>query len=150
MDSAIKSGALTPRGVLETALYVDDLDVAEKFYSSLLGLRKHSQATERHLFYYCGSGMLLLFQRHATLAAVPVAGGAIIPAHGTTGAGHMAFRIHGDEIDAWRIRLAAANVPLESEIEWPEGGHSLYFRDPAGNSLELATPRLWGLPETII
>lgn len=90
--------------------------------------------------------MLLLFQRDATRTAVPMGDG-IIPAHGTTGAGHMAFRIHADEIEAWRARLAAANVPLESEIEWPQGGHSLYFRDPAGNSLELATPQLWGFPE---
>jgi hypothetical protein len=38
-------------------------------------------------------------------------------------------------------------VAIEHEATWPRGGRSFYFRDPAGNSLELATPRIWGLPE---
>jgi catechol 2,3-dioxygenase-like lactoylglutathione lyase family enzyme len=92
--------------------------------------------------------MLLLFDAKVTQQPGPEIGGGVIPAHGTTGAGHIAFRMHENEIDAWKARLAAAGVAIESEIIWPEGGHSLYFRDPSGNSLELATPRLWGFPET--
>lgn len=141
------SRPLTPQGVLETALYVDDLDLAERFYSTLLGLRKHSSHPGRHVFFHCGPGMLLLFDARATKTAAPgpVADGGLIPAHGATGPGHMAFRISDGEIDAWKARLAAAGVVLESEINWPGRGYSLYFRDPAGNSLELATPQLWGL-----
>lgn len=139
---------LTPHGVLETALYVDDLLVAEEFYTSLLGLQKHSIDPQRHLFYYCGSGMLLLFHAGATSHPGLVIGGGEIPAHGAIGPGHVAFRIWASEIDLWKARLAARNIPLETEIVWPQGGHSLYFRDPAGNSLELATPQLWGFPET--
>lgn len=138
---------LAPHGVLETALYVDDLNVAEEFYSSVLGLRMHSSHNDRHLFFYCGSGMLLLFHAATTATPGPVIGGGFLPAHGATGAGHVAFRVHTSEIDNWKARLAAAEVALESEIIWPEGGHSLYFRDPAGNSLELATPQLWGFSE---
>lgn len=149
MSSPADQPPLTPHGVLETALYVDDLEAAETFYSKLLGLPKHSAQAGRHVFFYCGSGMLLLFQVGATVHAVPgpVSGGGIIPAHGATGRGHVAFRIHESEMEGWRSRLRAADVPLESEIHWPQGGHSLYFRDPSGNSLELATPQLWGLPE---
>jgi catechol 2,3-dioxygenase-like lactoylglutathione lyase family enzyme len=48
-------------------------------------------------------------------------------------------------MDAWRDHLAARGVDIEAEVQWPRGGHSLYFRDPAGNSLELASPRIWGI-----
>ena len=137
---------LIPHGVLETALCVDDLTAAERFYSTILGLRKHSEQPGRHVFYYCGPGMLLLFLSGATAtdSPGPVIGGGTIPPHGTTGHGHVAFRVDDSEIEPWRARLKAANVALESEIIWPDGGHSLYFRDPSGNSLEFATPRLWG------
>ncbi len=37
-------------------------------------------------------------------------------------------------------------VEIEKEVEWPKGGTSLYFRDPAGSSVELVTRGLWGLP----
>ena len=143
-----QAASLKPHGVLETALYVGDLLVAEEFYSSVLGLEKHSIDPERHLFFYCGTGMLLLFKIGATNHGGLAIGGGEIPAHGTVGAGHMAFRIWASELELWRARLAAKNVPLETEIIWPQGGHSLYFRDPSGNSLELATPQLWGFPET--
>lgn len=136
----------TLHGVLETALCVDDLKAAEQFYTSVLGLEKHSSQPDRHVFFRCGQGMLLVFHAAATSQPGHVAG-QLIPPHGTTGAGHVAFKIFAVEIDQWRSRLVAANVVIESEISWPEGGYSLYFRDPAGNSLELATPKLWGLPE---
>jgi hypothetical protein len=35
---------------------------------------------------------------------------------------------------------------IEKEFGWPRGGRSIYFRDPAGNSVELVTPGLWGSP----
>jgi hypothetical protein len=37
-------------------------------------------------------------------------------------------------------------VAIESDFAWPGGGRSLYFRDPAGNSLEFAEPAIWHLP----
>jgi catechol 2,3-dioxygenase-like lactoylglutathione lyase family enzyme len=57
----------------------------------------------------------------------------------------VAFAVAEAELPAWRERLGAAGVEVEAEIEWPRGGRSLYVRDPAGNSVELATPRIWGL-----
>ncbi len=57
--------------------------------------------------------------------------------------GHIAFVIDESEIEPWRKRLQEAGVAIESEVDWPEGGRSLYFRDPAGNSVELAPPTLW-------
>jgi aminoglycoside/choline kinase family phosphotransferase len=48
-------------------------------------------------------------------------------------------------IDRYVAVLADNGVAVEAEIAWPRGGSSLYVRDPAGNSVELAPARIWGL-----
>jgi catechol 2,3-dioxygenase-like lactoylglutathione lyase family enzyme len=127
--------------VLETALYVDDLDAAERFYGEVLGLALDSRQDGLFAFFRCGAGMLLLFEPKAA------ASGRKVLAHGAEGPGHVCFALPEDALAAWRARLIAAGVAIEQEVSWPRGGRSFYFRDPAGNSLELATPRIWGLPE---
>ena len=127
--------------VLETCVYVNDLGAAEDFYSRVLGLSVHSRQGGRHVFFQCGSAMLLVFDPEATLQP-----GETLP-HGSRGPGHVAFAVAKASLADWRRRLSAAGVAVEQEIEWPGGGRSLYFRDPAGNVLELATPVMWGLPE---
>ncbi|MFL5327459.1 MAG: VOC family protein [Gemmataceae bacterium] len=136
---------MTPCGVLETALYAADLEAAEQFYHGILGMPVHSHDPGRMVFFRCGDGMLLVFNPDYTVAQDKWIGGGSIPPHGARGVGHAAFAIAESEIEAWRARLKAAGVAIESEVCWPQGGHSLYFRDPAGNSLELATPALWGI-----
>ncbi|MDA1052810.1 MAG: VOC family protein [Planctomycetota bacterium] len=126
--------------VLETCLYVDDLSAAERFYADVLGLVLVSRQADRHVFFRCGSTMLLLFD--------PAASGSSpseVPPHGSHGPGHVAFAISHDEIEPWTTRLAGHGVSIEQRVNWPNGGRSIYFRDPAGNSLELATRDLWGL-----
>ena len=127
--------------VLETILYVDDLDAAERFYGEVLGLELDSRKDGLFVFFRCGAGMLLLFEPEAA------ATGRNVPAHGARGPGHACFAVAEDALPAWQARLAAAGVAVEQEMTWPRGARSFYFRDPAGNSLELATPRIWGLPE---
>ena len=129
---------MRPRGILETALYVNDLEAAEAFYRDVLGLEVHSRGEGRHVFFRCGPDMLLLFLPEVTLD-VP----ADVPAHGAAGPGHIAFAIDSSELDAWRDHLVAAGVAIEREHTWPNGARSLYFRDPAGNSLEIASPEMW-------
>ena len=68
-----------------------------------------------------------------------------VPPHGTQGPGHVCFAASAAEIDAWATRLGQAGIEIEEDFEWPQGGRSIYFRDPAGNSLEFAEPRIWGL-----
>ena len=126
--------------ILETCLYVDDLDAAVRFYQEVLGLAPFASVAGRHAFFRCGAAVLLLFNPEQTAK-----GAGSAPAHGAHGAGHIAFAMAGDQIDAWRSRLAQFGVSVETEVTWPGGGFSLYFRDPAGNSLELTTPRTWGL-----
>lgn len=127
--------------VLETVLYVDDLEAAERFYGAVLSLELDSRKEGLFVFFKCGDGMLLLFEPGAAST------GRNVPAHGAHGPGHVCFAATEEALDGWREHLEAAGVAIEQEVSWPRGGRSFYFRDPAGNSLELATPRIWGLPE---
>lgn len=136
---------MTPRGVLETCLYVNDLAEAERFYRDVLGLEVIGREAGRHVFFRCGQGVLLIFDPQRTSTQETSVGGAKIPLHGAHGAGHVAFAVAEEEFDAWREQLARRGIEVESEVIWPRGGRSLYIRDPAGNSVELATPRIWGL-----
>ena len=130
-------------GVLETALYVDNLQTAERFYGDILGLPKIFAVPGRQLVFRCEDSILLIFDpAHTQRNQMTINGGAI-PLHGTRGAGHMAFRVSKEQLNAWRERLRAKAVAIESEVSWPNGAHSIYFRDPAGNSLEFATPDIW-------
>lgn len=127
--------------VVETGIYVDDLDRAEAFYREVLGLTIIGKEPGRHVFFRVGQrNVLLAFNAAATLK------GDMLPAHGTKGPGHFALGIAGDDFDDWRQRLLDHGVVIEKEMQWPRGGKSMYFRDPAGNSVELITPGCWGLP----
>lgn len=124
--------------ILETCLYVDDLDLAEQFYSHVLGLTFVSREKGRHVFFECSPGMLLLFNAEASSQAT-----GDIPTHGATGPGHVAFAVSTNELETWRNRLNSAGVTIEAEVAWQPGLTSIYFRDPAGNSLELAPAEIW-------
>ncbi|WP_419695346.1 VOC family protein [Mesorhizobium muleiense] len=136
---------MTPSAILESALYVTDLDAAEKFYTDLLGLDLLGKVEGRHLFFRCGDGVLLIFNAAAT--KVPPAPDAKlkVPPHGTVGDGHLCFAASADEIVRWRAHLERKKIAIESEFEWPQGGRSIYIRDPSGNSIEFAEPRIWGI-----
>ena len=135
------------RGVLETCLYSTDLEAAERFYNTVVGLEILARAEGRHVFFRCGPGVLLVFDPARTSTEQTYVGGSPVPLHGASGAGHVAFSIPPSEVDAWRARLERLGVEVESEVEWPRGGRSLYLRDPAGNSVELASPGIWGIGE---
>ena len=136
---------MTPTAILETVLYAPDLDAAEAFYRDVLGLTLHARVPGRHVFFRCGSGMLLLFDPAATEIGPPAGAKLPVPAHGARGPGHLCFTAGPGDIVAWRHHLEQRGVAIEAEFDWPAGGRSLYFRDPAGNSLEFAEPRIWGL-----
>lgn len=132
----------TFEGIFETALYAEDIDRAEAFYGTVLGLEKITRAGNRHVFFRCGEGVLLIFNPEETVK--PPAPNAIpVPPHGAKGNGHMCFRVAAEALDAWKTKLDAAGVEIEADIRWPNGARSFYFRDPAGNSLECAEAALW-------
>ena len=135
---------MTPTGILETILYARDLDTVERFYRDVLGMEPATKVSGRHIFYRCGQQMLLMFNPDVTSKAQNLDGQSI-PSHGAIGPGHLCFRASAAEVDAWKARLEECGVAIESEYIWPNGGRSIYFRDPAGNCLEFAEPRIWGL-----
>lgn len=136
---------MTPTAILESALYADDLDAAEDFYTRVMGLTRIARAPGRHVFFRCGAGVLLVFDPAATEQPPAPDARLPVPPHGARGPGHLCFSADTGEIARWKAHLAAYGVAVEADFAWPDGGRSIYFRDPAGNSLEFAEPRIWGL-----
>ncbi len=131
------------KGILETSLYTDDMHRARAFYEGVLGLQPMF-SDERLTAYAIEWSVLLLFRKGTTEQPVRLKDGGI-PGHGGTGELHVAFSIAREELESWKNRLAANRVTIEGENGWSRGGHSIYFRDPDGNLLELATPGLWAV-----
>ncbi|ESW79838.1 MULTISPECIES: VOC family protein [unclassified Mesorhizobium] len=136
---------MTPSAILESALYVTDLAAAERFYSGVLGLDLLGKVDGRHLFFRCGDSVLLMFNAEATKVPPPADAKLKVPPHGAVGQGHLCFAASADEIPRWKAHLEAKKIAIESEFEWPQGGRSIYIRDPSGNSIEFAEPRIWGI-----
>ncbi len=136
----------TPKlnGVLETALYVEDMDRARRFFEEVMGLEPFT-ADHRFTAYDAGAGtVLLLFLYGETLETVVLPDKmGTIPPHDGEGRVHLAFAIAARELAAWEGQLADHDIAIEGRTHWPRGGESVYFRDPDGHLLELATPGVW-------
>jgi catechol 2,3-dioxygenase-like lactoylglutathione lyase family enzyme len=129
-------------GILETVLYVDAFERACPFYEQVLKLNSIYR-DQRLCAYDVGArGVLLLFLRGHSLETVKLPGGTI-PPHDGSGPVHIAFSIAANELAAWEAQLTDTGVTIEGRTTWPRGGISIYFRDPDGHLLELATPGLW-------
>ena len=128
--------------VLETALYVDDLARAADFYEDLFDLAPLTRDERLAAFDIGGKSVLLLFRRGGTLDTVRLPGGTI-PPHDGNGPLHIAFAVSASDLFAWEERLAEKGIVIEGRTSWPKGGRSVYFRDPDGHLLELATPGIW-------
>jgi catechol 2,3-dioxygenase-like lactoylglutathione lyase family enzyme len=129
-------------GVLETAVYSDDLERAHGFYGGVLGLKRVLN-TPRMLTYEVAPAQVLLVFRRGTTAEDSKTSGGMVPGHHSEGPAHFAFAIDAERYDAWKAHLEASGVAIRSEVTWSRGGRSLYFDDPDGNVVELATPGLW-------
>jgi len=129
-------------GILETVLYTRDLPGAAAFYSRVIGLEVIFEDPRMVGFDVAGRGVLLIFPQGGTPHPVETPFG-VIPAHDGSGPQHIAFAIPAGAEAEWRDRLAGFGVEVESTVRWPRGGASLYFRDPDGHCVELATPGLW-------
>lgn len=127
------------QAVLETSLYHDrtEREAMEAFYGDVLGLEATARWPDGVAF-RLGPGVVLLFDRDRLAD-----GEGPIKEHGSAGPGHACFVVDGADYDAWKARIAAAGVDVAHEQEWPRGGRSFYFEDPAGNLLEIADRDLW-------
>ena len=124
--------------ILETCLYADDLEEMERFYADTLGLARMAAEYPRHVFFKVSDQSVLLIFNPAETAK-----GRDVPPHGATGPQHVALAVETGELDAWRTHLIEHGVKIEREIERPNGARSVYFRDPAGHSVELVTDNIW-------
>lgn len=129
--------------IVETAIYCSDLAFAIEFYDRVFGFAKLSEGP-RVCAYDVGPGsVLLLFQRGASVADMHFGAQGSIPGHDADGPAHFAFAIDVDAYDPWKRQLHDLDIPIVSEMTWDLGGRSLYFHDPDGHVVELATPGVW-------
>jgi catechol 2,3-dioxygenase-like lactoylglutathione lyase family enzyme len=121
-------------GILETVLYCtpETEELTRRFYENVLGLRRVSKWT-----YRMGPHLFLLFNEKETrVQEWP-------PPHGASGSGHLCFTVPPEGYDRWKERLEEHDVRLIDEIDWSRGVRSFYFKDPAGNLLEIANGDMW-------
>lgn len=121
--------------VLETALYVGDVDCSMQFYRDVLGFELIDSGPRIAAMSVSERQVLLLCKKGAsTKWAGP---------HDGDGELHVAFAIPSDQFSDWERHLAEHRVTIEYRSNWPRGGRSLYFRDPDRHLVELATPGVW-------
>ena len=135
-------------GVVEAALYVEDLARSTAWYQELFGWERELANEFICVFRVADRQVLILFPRsiaHQPPPATPppIAFSGTIPGHGGNGRMHVAFAISASDLTMWEERLGAKGIPVESKVYWRRGGYSLYFRDPDQNLVELITPGLW-------
>ncbi len=131
-------------GILETGIYVDDVGRSAEFYTAIFGFERLVGDDRFCALSVAGRQVFLLFKKGGTREAIEIPGG-VIPGHDGEGRQHFAFSIPAEDLAAWESRLAAHGVEIESRVEWPRGGKSIYFRDPDGHLAELVTPGCWAI-----
>src|SRR5699024_7287124 len=130
-------------GAWETVLYTADMAQERAFCEGGVGLQAF-HADQRFTAYPIADQMLLLFTHGETAETVHLPRGmGTIPPHDGDGRQHVAFAVGTGALPAWEKRLDDNAVPIEGRTHWPRGGESIYFRDPDGHLLELATPGIW-------
>jgi catechol 2,3-dioxygenase-like lactoylglutathione lyase family enzyme len=126
-------------GILETVLYygTPQREQIDRFYSDVLGLKRLFRWDDGFA-YRVGAGVLLAFDRQKiTERDEPQA------RHGATGSVHSCLLAPAGGYENWKAALDREGVEIEHEERWPGGSRSFYFRDPAGNLLEIADADLW-------
>ena len=125
-------------GVLETSLYVNDLERSVHFYQTIFGFEVIDAGERLYALAVTGRQILLLFKKGASADLT-------LGAHDGNGELHLAFAIPKAERVAWEVWLEQQGVVIEHRRVWERGGQSLYFRDPDRHLIELATPGVWSI-----
>ncbi len=134
----------TVHGVLETALFVEDLKRSTQFYQAIFGFETLGCNERICAMSVVGRQVLLLCKKGASVKPTVTSGG-IVPPCDSTGASHLAFSISVSDVEAWEKWLGECGVPIESKVVGDGGSPRLYFRDPDQHVLELVTPGNWAI-----
>ncbi|MEI2701237.1 MAG: VOC family protein [Baekduia sp.] len=128
------------QGLHHVTAIVRDLDRTTAFYRDLLGLAlleagRNEDDPDARLFWFGDGvgtpGTLVSFMEYPSMEEA---------AQGRGGVHHFAFLVSGrEELEAWAGYLEQGGVAV-SEIYDRGRFSSLYFRDPDGHLVELATP----------
>src|SRR5213593_1032324 len=102
---------LTLNGLVETALFVEELPRACDFYERVLGLTKVKASDTGCVFRVADQRYLLLVSRAAAGRPNKTASGDVLPPvalahHNGRGPGHIAFGISADAVESWQACLA--------------------------------------------
>lgn len=129
--------------ILETVLYATDLGACREFYLGAVGLAPLNDARPRGMSFRVpgppgAATVLLVFDPRETAKPNPN-----VPSTGSTGPGHVCFRIDPARYDEWRAHFEASGAPIEREVTWPSGVRSMYVRDPGHNSVEFMAGDDW-------
>jgi catechol 2,3-dioxygenase-like lactoylglutathione lyase family enzyme len=131
-------------GILETALHVEDVARSRKFYQNTFGFPVLDGDDRFCALNVADKQVLLLFKKGGSTEPITLPGG-VVPPHGGDGKLHFAFSIPAADLAAWEARLREHGIAIESRVNWPRGGTSIYFRDPDGHLAELVTPGIWAI-----
>ena len=125
------------KGIVESSLYVSDLERSVRFYRDTLGFTLISDFGERGCAMHVGGNqVLLLFKKRASVDfEYP---------HDGDGELHVAFAVSALELPRWEAWLEGRGVSVGRKT-WESGSQSLYFRDPDRHLLELVTPGTWSV-----
>ena len=136
---------LAVKGISETALYVGDMRRSVEFYQRVFQFPVLTASDRLSAHRVAPLQMLLIVRKGATVNPVVTPDGTV-PPHDGSGQLHVAFAVPSGQLNEWRTTLEGHGVEIESEMEWPRGGQSLYFRDPDQHCIDLMTSDLDGSP----
>lgn len=121
---------LRTEGLDHVAITVADLERSVAFYRDVLGLESRYGEMHVPMFMLAAGNGLALFPAE------------VLPGDGGSGeadvrVAHVAFRVDREQFERAREELPQAGI--EPRFEDHGNVHSLYFSDPDGHKLELAT-----------
>ncbi|MDQ3193310.1 MAG: VOC family protein [Bacteroidota bacterium] len=123
--------------IKETCLYIENLEKTESFYNEIIGLKTHSKAEGKHVFFRAGESMLLCFLKGVTNKQ------SNLPPHFANGQIHYAFEVDVNEYENCKKKVLSFGIKIEHEQEWKNNLKSFYFRDPDMHLIEILQMGIW-------
>ena len=123
--------------IKETCLYINDLDLAERFYHHILEMPLISKEDQRHVFFKCGDSVLLCFLTEVTK------NDSNLPPHYAYGKQHIAFEVEQKDYLEIKKKLTDKGITITHQQKWKKGINSFYFEDPFGHVLEIVPTGMW-------